>query len=252
MRADPLSRELTDRVAFVTGGAVRLGRATVEGLLARGARVAFTYRGSKAEATQVEAAAAQTHGEGRALALKCDVRHENEVEAAFDAVRDRWGAPDLLVNNAAIFGRTPIDTISLEAWQRHIDVNLTGTFLCARRAGRDMAAGRGGVIVNVACAGGVRPWPGHLAYSVSKAGVIMLTQVLARALAPKVRVNAIAPGPVLLPEDYDDEQAARAIAATVLQRKGSPDDVVRAILFCWDSDFTTGALIPVEGGRLVL
>jgi pteridine reductase len=108
------------------------------------------------------------------------------------------------------------------------------------------------VIVNMACAGGVRPWPGHVAYSVSKAGVVMLTQVLAAALAPKVRVNAIAPGPVLLPEGYDAAESARAVARTVLKRPGSPDDVVRAVLFCWDSDYTTGALIPVEGGRLIL
>jgi pteridine reductase len=186
------------------------------------------------------------------FAVPCDVAREDEVEDAFDALVARWGAPALLVNNAAIFERTPIETITSDEWRRHLDVNLTGTFLCARRAGLLMAEGDGGVIVNVACAGGVRPWSGHVAYSVSKAGVVMLTQVLAKALAPKVRVNAIAPGPVLLPEAYDDDQAARAIASTVLKRLGSPDDVVRAVLFCWDSDYTTGALIPVEGGRLIL
>ena len=117
---------------------------------------------------------------------------------------------------------------------------------------RELARADGGVVVNVACAGGVRPWAGHVAYSVSKAGVIMLTQVLAKALAPKVRVNAIAPGPVLMPQSYSTEQVDQSVRATVLKRPGSPDDVVRAVLFCWDSDYTTGALIPVEGGRLIV
>ncbi len=115
-----------------------------------------------------------------------------------------------------------------------------------------LARDEGGLIVNVACAGGLRPWPKHLAYSVSKAGVLMLTQCLARALAPRVRCNAILPGPVLLPDRYDEKQAHRAVVKTALKRQGSPEDVVRAILFCWDSDYTTGASIPVEGGRLLM
>jgi NAD(P)-dependent dehydrogenase (short-subunit alcohol dehydrogenase family) len=115
-----------------------------------------------------------------------------------------------------------------------------------------LASGEGGVIVNVACAGAVKAWPRHAAYCVSKAGLLMLTRVLAKALAPTVRVNAIAPGPVLHPEDYDEERRERSVRNTVLKRTGRPEDVARAVLFCWDSDYTTGALVPVEGGRLIV
>jgi len=247
-------RSLEGRVVLVTGGAVRLGRAAVLGFFDRGADVAFTFASSAGPAEELlgELRRRDARRGERALAVRCDVTREADVDGAFAALDDRFGRLDVLVNNAAIFERTPFREITTEAWQRHLDVNLTGSFLCAKRAGDRMLAGEGGLIVNVACAGGVRPWPGHLAYSVSKAGVIMLTQVLARALAPKVRVNAVAPGPVLMPDAYDDVQRQQAIETTVLKREGSPDDVVRALLFCWDSDYTTGALIPVEGGRLIL
>lgn len=247
-----LDRSLDDRVALVTGGAVRLGRALVEALVDRGARVAFTYSSSGAHARDLEAQIARAHGPGRSLALRCDVRLEEDVDAAFRTLDERFGRIDLLVNNAAVFERTPFAEITLEQWRRHVDVNLTGGFLCAKRAGDRMLAGGGGVIVNVACAGGMRPWRNHLAYCVSKAGVVMMTQALALALAPTVRVNAIAPGPVLPPESYDEAELARSAATTALGRLGSPDDVVRAVLFCWNSDYTTGALIPVEGGRLIV
>jgi pteridine reductase len=251
-RSSRLERSLDDRVALVTGGAVRLGRALVEALAARGARVAFTYNSSERRAKDLEAQVARIHGSGRALALRCDVRREEDVDEAFRMLDERYGRLDLLVNNAAIFERTPFSEITLDQWRRHLDVNLTGGFLCAKRAGDRMLAGGGGVIVNVACAGGVRPWRNHLAYCVSKAGVVMMTQVLALALAPTVRVNAIAPGPVLPPEGYDEAELARSAATTALGRLGGPDDVVRAVLFCWDSDYTTGALVPVEGGRMIL
>jgi pteridine reductase len=246
--------DLRGRVALVTGGAVRLGRAIVLELARRGAHVAFTYRTSEARARELveELRAIQAPLGTRALAVRCDLTGEADVDAAFERVDAELGRLDLLVNNAAIFERTPFREIGLDAWQRHLDVNLTGGFLCAKRAGDRMLAGKGGVIVNIACAGGLRPWASHLAYCVSKAGVVMMTQVLARALAPSVRVNAIAPGPVLMPEAYGDDERARAVEATVLRRPGSPEDVVRAVLFCWESTYTTGAVIPVDGGRSIL
>ena len=237
---------------MVTGGAVRLGRAMVEALVDRGARVAFTFSSSERQARELEARIGRNYGPDRVLALRCDVRREDDVDAAFRALDERFGRIDLLVNNAAIFERTSFRDITPAQWRRHLDVNLTGGFLCAKAAGDRMLAGGGGVIVNVACAGGMRPWRNHLAYCVSKAGVVMMTQVLALALAPTVRVNAIAPGPVLPPEGYDETERERSAATTALGRLGSPDDVVRAVLFCWDSDYTTGALIPVEGGRMIV
>jgi len=244
-------RSLEDRVALVTGGAVRLGRAFVLGLLERGARVAFTYNSSADAARELEDDATRRFGAGRVLGTRCNVTREPDVDAAFAALDARFGRIDLLVNSAAIFERTTFEEITLASWQRHLDVNLSGSFLCAKRAGDRMLAQGDGVIVNVACAGGLRPWPGHVAYSVSKAGVVMLTQVLATALAPKVRVNAIVPGPLLMPEGYGEDERRRSVERTLLRREGSPQDAVRAMLFCWDSDYTTGALIPVDGGRHV-
>jgi pteridine reductase len=244
-------RSLEDRVALVTGGAVRLGRAIVLGLLERGARVAFTHHSSVDAARELEEDVRRRFGAERVLAVSCDVTSEPDVDAAFAALDARFGRVDLLVNNAAIFEHTTFEEITLASWQRHLDVNLTGSFLCAKRAGDRMLAQGEGVIVNVACAGGLRPWPGHVAYSVSKAGVVMLTQVLATALAPTVRVNAIVPGPLLPPESYGEDERRRSVARTLLKREGSPQDALRAVLFCWDSDYTTGALIPVDGGRHV-
>ena len=247
--SDALQRSLEGRVAFVTGGAVRLGRAIVLGLLSRGATVVFTHRSSADAASRLEKEIVASFGKGRHLSLRCDVSVEAEVEAAFVACDARFGRLDLLVNNAAIFERATLAEADLAAWQRHLDVNLTGTFLCAREAARRMSASGEGVIVNIGCPSGLRPWPNFLAYSVSKAGVLALTTALAKSLAPAVRVNAILPGPVLPPEEYDDVARERAAARTLLKREGSPDDVVRAVLFAWDSDYTTGAMIPVDGGR---
>ena len=251
--SDRLTRSLRGRVAVVTGGAVRLGAATTRALVARGASVAFTWRTHAAEAEALASELEPLAAEGGAGVMhgRCDITSEADVDAFCARIDERFGRVDLLVNNAAIFERTPIATITLDAWKRHLDVNLTGSFLFAQRVAKRMLAGEGGVIVNVACAGGFRPWPNYIAYSVSKAGVVMLTQVLAAALAPTVRVNAVAPGPVLVPEHYGEAERARAAKTTLLEREGSPDDVVRAILFCWDSDYTTGAVIPVEGGRLL-
>lgn len=247
--SDRLARSLDGRVALVTGGAIRLGRAVTVALLERGASVAFTWRTSEAEASRLVAESEARHGAGRVLALRCDVSSEAEVVSAFARVDAEFGRLDLLVNNAAIFERASLDETDLATWQRHLDVNLTGSFLCAREAGRRMAAAGDGVIVNVACPSGLRPWPGYVAYSVSKAGVLSLTQALARSLAPFVRVNAVLPGPVLPPEADDEAARSRARERTLMKRDGSPDDVVRAVLHAWDADYMTGAFIPVDGGR---
>ncbi len=248
--ATSLERSLVGRVALVTGGAVRLGRAITLALLDRGASVAFTHLTSSGPAGDLVEEATRAHGADRILSLRCDVSRADDVGAAFAAIQARFGRLDLLVNNAAIFERAGFADTDEDAWRRHLDVNLTGSFLCARRAGEIMLAAGEGVIVNIGCPSGERPWPAYLAYSVSKAGVHALTKGLARALAPHVRVNAVLPGPVLPPESYDAAQRQRSTDATLLKREGSPDDVVRAVLFAWDSTYTTGALIPVDGGRI--
>jgi NAD(P)-dependent dehydrogenase (short-subunit alcohol dehydrogenase family) len=249
-----LERPLAGRVALVTGGAVRVGRVIALALAERGAHVAFTWRNSE-EAAAVTAGeleeAGRVHGVG-ALPLRCDLTSEEQIDETFRRIDAEWGGLDLLVNSAAVFEETPFDSLDSASWQAQLDVNLTAPMLTSKRAGdRMLAQADGGVIVNVACAGAVKAWPKHAAYCVSKAGLVMLTEVLAKALAPRVRVNAIAPGPVLHPEGYDEEARERSVRNTVLKRTGRPADVARAVLFAWDSDYTTGALIPVEGGRLI-
>jgi NAD(P)-dependent dehydrogenase (short-subunit alcohol dehydrogenase family) len=253
--APDLQRPLTGHVALVTGAAVRVGRVIALALARRGAHVVLTYRESEEPARRTVAEleeAGREHGV-RALALRCEVTDEQQIDAVFERIDREHGRLDLLVNNAAVFDETPFESLDLEAWQSQLDVNLTAPMLFAKRAGdRMLEQEDGGLIVNVACAGALKAWPRHLAYCVSKAGLWMLTQGLAKALGPKVRVNAVAPGPVLHPEGYEEERRQRSLRNTVLRRMGRPEDVARAVLFAWDSDYTTGALLPVEGGRLIV
>ncbi len=255
MPQSELERSLVGKVALVTGGAVRVGRVVALALARRGAHVAFTWRSSEESAAATAAdieSAGQSHGV-RALPLRCDLTQEPQIDEVFASLDAEFGRLDLLVNSAAVFEETPFESLDAESWRAQLDVNLTAPMLMSKRAGdRMLAQEGGGLIVNVACAGAVKAWPRHAAYCVSKAGLVMLTEVLAKALAPTVRVNAIAPGPVLHPDGYGEQAQLRSVRNTVLKRMGRPEDVARAVLFAWDSEYTTGALIPVEGGRLIV
>ncbi|HOQ29567.1 MAG TPA: glucose 1-dehydrogenase [Armatimonadota bacterium] len=242
--------ELKGKVALVTGGAVRVGRAISLALSEAGASVAVNYHHSEEAAREVVALI--TARGGNAEAFQADVSVAADVDRMFDGVLERFGRLDVLVNNAAIFPRTPFTTVTEAEWGQVLDINLKGSFLCALRAGREMLQRDGGKIVNIADVSAYRPWPSYIPYCVSKAGVIALTQGLAKALAPKVQVNAVAPGTVLFPESYSEEQRQRAVQPIPMGREGSPEDVARTVLFLIEgSDFITGAVIPVDGGRLI-
>ncbi|HOM82182.1 MAG: 3-oxoacyl-ACP reductase FabG [Armatimonadetes bacterium] len=242
--------ELKGKVALVTGGAVRVGRAISLALSEAGASVAVNYHHSEEAAREVVALI--TARGGNAEAFQADVSVAADVDRMFDGVLERFGRLDVLVNNAAIFPRTPFTTVTEAEWDQVLDINLKGSFLCALRAGREMLQRDGGKIVNIADVSAYRPWPSYIPYCVSKAGVIALTQGLAKALAPKVQVNAVAPGTVLFPESYSEEQRQRAVQPIPMGREGSPEDVARTVLFLIEgSDFITGAVIPVDGGRLI-
>ncbi|HPT96716.1 MAG TPA: 3-oxoacyl-ACP reductase family protein [Armatimonadota bacterium] len=242
--------ELKGKVALVTGGAVRVGRAISLALSEAGASVAVNYHHSEEAAREVVALI--TARGGNAEAFQADVSVAADVDRMFDGVLERFGRLDVLVNNAAIFPRTPFATVTEAEWDQVLDINLKGSFLCALRAGREMLQRDGGKIVNIADVSAYRPWPSYIPYCVSKAGVIALTQGLAKALAPKVQVNAVAPGTVLFPESYSEEQRQRAVQPIPMGREGSPEDVARTVLFLIEgSDFITGAVIPVDGGRLI-
>ncbi len=198
--------ELQGRVALVTGGARRLGRAFVEALVARGMRVAIHHGASAAEADALCKMLVDAGGD--AAVFGADLRDAAAASALPGQVVARFGQLDVLVNSAAVMERLSVADTTAEQWDAVLDLNLRAPFLLAQGAAPHLARAHG-VIVNLADLGGIEPWPNYAAHSVSKAGVIMLTKVLAVALAPDVRVNAIAPGTVLVPDDYDAERSAR-------------------------------------------
>lgn len=242
---------LKGHAVLVTGAAKRVGRVIALELAKRGARVAVHYRESAAEAERTAAGIRALGTE--AITVRADLTREDEVAAMVGGVVARLGSLDGLVNNAAVFFRTPFATVTADDWDRTLDPNLKGVFLCCVHAGRRMQEqASGGVIVNIADWAGLRPYAGYLPYCVSKAGVIALTQGLARALAPKVRVNAVAPGPVLVPSDLPEAEAREIMEKTPLKRHGSPEDVAAAVAFLMEgSDYMTGVILPVDGGRLI-
>lgn len=164
-----------------------------------------------------------------------------------EEVSRSFGRLDILVNNAAVFSPAPLDTATEEQWDTTLDTNLKAQFFCAQAAARMLKESRG-VIVNFASVGGLLPWTGYIPYSVSKAGVIMLTRCLARALAPEVRVNAIAPGTITMPGD-PPEWEADYVRRVPLARTGTPEEIVEGVLFLLRSGFTTGQVLVLDGGR---
>lgn len=235
------------RVALVTGSGRRLGRAIALGLAGAGARVAVHYHGSRDGADETVAAIARRGGEARAF--QADLRAADAPAALVDDVASAFGALDVLVNSAAVMERTPIGTVTPAAWDAMMALNLRAPFFAAQAAAAHMA--HGGCIVNIADLAAFETWPAYVPHAVSKAGVVHMTRALARALAPAVRVNAVAPGAVLLPDDWDEAAADRMRRTTPLGRLGDPGDVVDAVLFLVRSDYVTGDTIVVDGGRHV-
>ncbi|MEJ2186005.1 MAG: SDR family oxidoreductase [Gemmatimonadota bacterium] len=241
--------DLADRVALVTGGARRVGRSLALALADGGANVVVNYHRSETDARRtVEEVEAMGR---RALAVQADVSSRSDVTAMIDRVATEFGRLDVLVNSASLFRSTPFLSIDEKDWDRVLAVNLKGPFLVIQAAAALLAAHEG-VVVNIADLSALQPWPGFAHHSVSKAGLAQLTRVAARALAPRVRVNCIAPGTVLPPEDYTQEQVADLRDHTALKRLGSPADVARALLYLVESDFVTGEIVVVDGGRSLM
>ena len=236
--------ELEGKVALVTGGAHRVGRAILLALARAGADVVLHYHHSQkqAEATQAEL---QALGR-RVLLVRADLCRVEEIGVMFAEVRRAFPVLHVLVNSAAIMEAQPVDAVAPADWDRTLDLNLRAPFFCAQQAARLMT--QGGVIVNIGDVAGMRPWARYPVHSVSKAGVAMLTQVLARALAPRVRVNAVAPGPVARPSDLGLERWQTIAQRLPLKRAGSPEDVAQAVLYLVQAEFVTGTILAVDGG----
>jgi pteridine reductase len=240
--------DLAGRVALVTGAGRRVGRALAEALGRQGMRVAVHYHGSR-EGADDTVGAIEASG-GQASAFQANLSDGAAPRRLVDDVVRHFGALDVLVNSAAVMERTPFDEVTVEQWDEIFALNLRAPFFMAQAAARAMRE-RGGAIVNIADLAAFETWPAYVPHGISKAGVVHLTRSLARVLAPKIRVNGIAPGTVLLPEQWDPGAAEHLRSTTPLQRQGSPDDVVRTMLFLLDADYVTGETIIVDGGRHV-
>ena len=236
---------LHGKSAMVTGGARRIGRQIALSLAQAGADVTITCRNSSAEAAQT-AQAIRDLGR-RAQAVQCDVRSEASVRAAVEAAAAFHGRIDLLINNAAVFDSAPLDRITLEQWDAVFETNARGPFLVAREAISHLRAARGRII-NIGSLGGINAWAGHAHYCSSKAALHMLTQAMAKAFAPEVSVNCVAPGWIEMDGDAGDE-AARFAACTPIGRNGTPEEVAEAVLFFASGPaFVTGQILAVDGG----
>ena len=240
--------DLQGRVALVTGAGRRLGRAIAVALGRRGARVAVHFNDASTGAEETAAMIRAAGGDARTFGA--DLSDAAAAGALVNTVADAFGAFDVLINSAGIMERHPVSEVTPEMWDRTFAINLRSQFFTSQAAAPRMPD-RGGVIVNMADLAGFEAWTAYVAHSVSKAGVVALTRALAHALAPRVRVNAIAPGAVLLPEHWDKAQADHLIATTPLKHLGSPDDVVRTVEFLIDSEYITGETVIVDGGRHV-
>ena len=240
--------ELAGRVALVTGGGRRVGRALAEALGSRGARVAVHYNSSATGAD--EAVKAIRAAGGEAETFHADLADAAAPAPLVEQVRARFGQLDVLVNSAAVMERTPFGSVTAAQWDAMFAINLRGPFLLAQAAAPALAE-RHGVIVNMADLAAFETWPAYVPHGISKAGIVQMTRALARVLAPAVRVNAIAPGAVLLPDDWDDASGEHLEQTTPLRRIGSPDDVVGAMLYLIGADYVTGETIIVDGGRHV-
>jgi NAD(P)-dependent dehydrogenase (short-subunit alcohol dehydrogenase family) len=225
-----------------------VGQVIALALAEKGARVAFTYRsGDPAETL----AGIEAHGtEG--LALQLDVLEWEQPKAAVEQVIQHFGRVDLLVNNASVWQSAPFLEISRRQWEISIGANLTGPFLCTQAAAPYMLEQKSGHIVNISDLSAHQTWPRFADHSASKAGLEAMTRVMAAELAPHVRVNAIAPGTILLPDGATEAKRQWATVNSLLKRIGTPQDVARTVIFLTESDFITGAVFFVDGGRALV
>jgi len=232
---------LDSRVVVVTGAAKRIGRAIALRLAKEGARVAIHYNGSEAEARKTAEEC------GGASLYRADLGSVAAIAELFDAVVRDHGRIDALVNNAARFTRIDPLKVTEADWDFIHDINLKATFFCCQQAAKHMLAGDGGKIVNLSSLGAIKPWAHHAHYCASKAGVVMLTRALAKAWAPKITVNTVAPG--VIPFGPRDERIEHLIAATPAGRAGTGDEIADAVMyFLTATNFVTGQLLAVDGG----
>lgn len=240
--------ELAGRVALVTGAGHRVGRALALALAGRGASVAIHYNSSSTEAEETQRLARQQGV--RAELFPADLGDATAAQGLAGRVVESFGRLDVVVNCAAIMVRATVEETTVAQWDTIFDLNLRSYFFVAQGALPHLRKAKG-KIINLADVGGMEPWPKYAAHSVSKAGVVMLTKVMALGFAPDVTVNAISPGAVLPPDSWDDASRQHLVQSTPLKRLGSAEDVAQAMLYLLDADYVTGETLVVDGGRLI-
>jgi pteridine reductase len=241
---------LEGQTALVTGAGVRLGRAIASALATQGCKLLLHCNRSRREAREL-ARTISAHG-GDAVVLSADLSRATEVLALARAAEAAFGRVDILVNNAAIFWPTPLEKLNAREFDSFININLEAPYLLGGELGRRMKKRGRGAIINMACVSAFRPYASHLPYSISKAGVVALTVGLAKLLGPQVRVNAIAPGAILPPVGGETGHLEALRERLPLKRFGSPQDIVRAVLYLLEADFVTGQVLTVDGGQSIV
>jgi pteridine reductase len=238
--------KLAGRVALVTGAGKRLGRAVALRLASEGADVAVHYGKSEAEAREV---VAEIEKLGRRSApFPAELTDVAAIQKLVQGVASRFARLDILVNCAANFLETKFGETSEATWDASMNTNLKAPFFCAQAAAPHLAKSGRGVIINFADIGGLLGWTEFLPHSISKAGVIVLTRILAKELGPSVRVNTIAPGTITMPGDPPEWQAD-FIRRAPLKRSGRPDEIADAVIYLITAEFITGQLLVIDGGR---
>ena len=235
------------KVALVTGAGHRLGRAFALALAERGAAVAVHYNSSDAGAREtVDAIKARG---GSATAFQGNLVDAACPQILIDEVVATMGGLDILINSAAVMERTPVGEVTVEQWDSMFALNLRAPFFLAQAAAKILPAGS--VIINISDLAAYESWPAYVPHAITKAGIIRMTESLARVLGPDIRVNAIAPGAVLLPDEWNGDEADKLAETTPLKRVGDAADAVGAMLYLLDANFVTGETIVVDGGRRV-
>jgi pteridine reductase len=240
------SASLVGRVALVTGAGRRVGRAIALALGARGMRVVVHYNGSREGADETARMIREAGGE--ASVEQADLGAAGAADALVDRVLSANGSLGALVNSAAVMMRTPVGEVRVADWDAMFALNVRAPFFLSQRAAPALAASRGS-IVNIADLAAFESWPAYVPHGMTKAAIVQMTHALARALAPGVRVNAVAPGVVLLPEGWSAEDAEHLRASTPLARLGAPEDVAQAVVYLLEAEYVTGEVIRVDGGR---
>lgn len=238
--------KLDGLVVLVTGAGVRVGREIAIALAECGARIAVHCNSSTKPAEETVEAIAAAGSEGQIF--QADLTDPASADKLVGEVVARFGNLDVLVNSAAVMQRTPFGEVTVDEWDAMFALNLRAPFFLAQAAAAVMGE-RGGSIVNISDLAAFETWPAFIPHGITKAGVVQMTRSLARTLAPRIRVNAIAPGAVLLPDGWTEESEEHIISTTPLKRLGSPKDVAEAVIYLIQADYVTGTTLIVDGGR---